>query len=160
VEGGDKADTIKSMSDIISNPIEQAHPIDVAFGAKKLNQRQQRILDMLPEYGSQAVVNKRDVSMIDLAALTANTSDEYVMFTRRGKRLVARGDRNGIHFTFDEIAELKRQGYRWSGHTHPGFTEAHLIASDGDKRALVFFEQGNSVIYNSLGRYALIYPKE
>jgi len=148
------------MRDIINNPIEQAHPVDVAFEAKFLNQRQQRILDKLPGYGSQAIINKRDVSMLDLAALTASTGDEYAMFTRRSKRLIVRGSHDRIRLDEDDVVKLRGEGYRWSGHTHPGFSEAHLIASKGDKETLRLFGQSNSVIYNSLGRYALIYPKE
>jgi len=148
------------MGNVINNPIEQAHPVDVAFGAKKLNRRQQKILGMLPGYGSRAIVNKRDVSMLDLAALTASTGDEFAMFTRVGKRLIVRGNRDGVPLFKSDITKIREEGYRWSGHTHPGYTEAHLIASQGDKDALKILGQNNSVIYNSLGRHALINPKE
>ena len=49
----------------INSPIEQSHPVDVLFGDRDLIQRQQAILDKLPEYGSQTNINKGDVSMLD-----------------------------------------------------------------------------------------------
>jgi len=151
---------INSRGDIINSPIEQSHPVDVAFGAKELNQRQQKVLDMLPDCGSQVIVNKRDVSMLDLAALTSDTGNEFAMFTCKGKRMIVRGDESSVPLFESDIIRLREEGYRWSGHTHVGFTEAHLIASDGDIKVLSLTGQSNSVIYNSLGKYALIQPKE
>ena len=140
-------------------PIEQAHPVDISFVAKELNQRQQRVLDLLPGYGSQAVVKKRNVSMLDLSALTARTGDEFAMFTRKGERLIVRGDNVAVPLSLDELTALQNQGYRWSGHTHPGSGESSLDSSDGDKRALEQFGQSNSVIYNRHGQFRLIHPR-
>ena len=39
----------------------------------------------MPNYGLSAIFKKRDVSMIDLSALTAYTGDEFAMFTRKGE---------------------------------------------------------------------------
>ena len=155
-DGGIIATVVDGISSPISNPIEFGHPADVAFGGKELNQRQQRILDQLPGYGSQAVVKKRDVSMLDLSAMTAKTGDEFAMFTRKGERLLVRGNVEGIPLKEKELIELSVRGYRWSGHVHPGITETDLIYSDGDKKALELFKQKNSVIYNAVGRYKLI----
>ena len=33
-----------SRGGVISNPIETRHPVDVAFGGRELNKRQQRVL--------------------------------------------------------------------------------------------------------------------
>ena len=138
------------------NPIETRHPAEVAFGGGQLNKRQQRILDALPDFGSRVIVNKKDVSMLDLSALTAKTGDEFAMFTRKGKRLIVRGDSARIPLNSGDIIYLRDAGYRWSGHTHPGFTETNLIASGGDKKVLALFRQSESVIYNASGRYKLI----
>ena len=118
--------------------------------------RQQKILAMLPGDGSQAVVRKRDVSMLDLSALTAQTGDEFAMFTRRGERLIVRGNAKRIPLGLNELKELSVEGYRWSGHTHPGTTEAQLMASDGDRKTLGVFEQSRSVVYNAVGKFRLV----
>ena len=40
---------------------------------------------------------------------------------------------------------------------HPGFDQLSLFASDGDIAILEAFDQNESVIYNSLGQYAIFY---
>ena len=134
--------------------------MDITFGGKELDRRQQNILDSLPEFGDRITVKKRCVSMIDLSALTAKTGDEFAMFTHKGKRIIVRGDTKQVPLREKDIIKLHNEGYRWSGHTHVGYTEADLIASQGDKDTLILFQQDNSVIYNALGRCRLIYPKE
>ena len=140
--------------DIINSPIESRHPVDVAFGAKELDPRQQRLLDKLPAYGSEAVVKKRDVSMLDLSAMTAATGDEFALFTKGKERLVVRGGLlHGIHgvpVNPERAQALKAQGYKWSGHTHP---EVNIVPSGGDRAVLEAFEQNQSVIYNPFGRF-------
>ena len=136
--------------------IEKNHPIEIAFGVKDINARQRSILTKLPGYGSQVILNKRDISMHDLSALTAKTGDEFAVFTRKGKRLVIRGNNEHIPLKPHEIISLRDSGYRWSGHTHPGFTAADLVASDGDLKTLILFGQTNSAIYNAAGRFKLI----
>ena len=49
--------------------------------------------------------------------------------------------------------QLAAEGYRWSGHTHPGTGINSLMASGGDVAVLDMFRQEKSVIYNSLGEY-------
>lgn len=156
LQKNDKSSIIKKMDNSVSKPIESRHPIDIGFGFKELNQRQQAVLNKLPMFGDRIIVNKRGVSMLDLAALTAKTGDEFAMFTRAGKRMIIRGNSEIVPLRPKEITELREKGYRWSGHTHPGYTDTDLIASDGDKRALELFDQSNSSIYNSIGRYKLI----
>ena len=141
---------------VISNPIEFGHPVDVVFGTKALSRRQQNILDKLPDYGSRAVVKKKDVSMLDLSALTAKTGNEFAMFTCERERLVIRDDIETVPIRSDDAIKLREAGYRWSGHTHVGITNADLVASKGDIEILEAFKQENSVIYNSLGMHKKI----
>jgi hypothetical protein len=47
--------------DNINRPIEFGHPADVIFGKRELRERQQRILDALPGYGSETIVKKSAV---------------------------------------------------------------------------------------------------
>jgi len=139
----------------INNPIELSHPVDVAFGAKELNLKQQELLDKLPGYGSKVIVSKRDVSMLDLAALTAKTGDEFAMFTRKGERLIIRGDKSQVPLYKSGALELNAKGYKWSGHTHPGFDAKSLVVSDGDRKILGYFTQSSSVLYNAAGKHVV-----
>jgi hypothetical protein len=125
-------------------------PDDIARHNKPLNNRQQRLLDKLPRFDSRTTVKKSDVSMIDLAALTAKENAEFAMFTRGPERLVIRGDMWHVNIGTSEAAELNTRGYKWSGHTHIG---SNLVVSIGDKKVLRQFDQKYSVIYNSFGKH-------
>ena len=128
-------------------------PDDIFRHGLPLDNRQQRVLNELPETGSRAVFGKDDVSMLDLSALTAKTGDEFAMFTRGSERLVIRGDNRHVDINHISAAELSAQGYKWSGHTHPGDNANFLLPSLGDKAVLKAFNQYTSVIYNSVGQY-------
>jgi hypothetical protein len=147
----------------INSPIEQGRtngagePWAIARHGKPLNDRQQVLLDKLPEYDSRVTVNKNDVSMTDLAALTAKTGNEFAMFTRGSERLIVRGDVSTVNITPNKAAEMSALGYKWSGHTHVG----SLVASKGDKRVLnAFKNQKMSVIYNEEGKNSRFYKTE
>jgi len=119
-----------------------------------LTARQQALLDRLPEYDSRVTVKKNDVSMKDLAALTAKTDAEFAMFTRKQERLIVRGNEKRVNITTDDAAKLSADGYKWSGHTHIGLYNGwELNASDGDLVILSKFDQKESVIYNAMGKY-------
>lgn len=90
--------------------------------------------------------------MKDLAALTAQTGDEFAMFTKGGERLIVRGNHTRVDIVEEEAVQMAAAGYRWSGHTHPGAEELTLFPSDGDCKILKAFGQDQSVIYNSFGR--------
>ncbi|MCL2107849.1 MAG: hypothetical protein FWH20_00695 [Oscillospiraceae bacterium] len=84
--------------------------------------------------------------------MTAETGDEFAVFTRKGRRLVIRGNKTQVPLYQSQASELKAAGYKWSGHTHPGFGDNSLIASDGDRKMLEKFAQTRSVIYNAVGK--------
>ena len=142
----------------IDSPIEQRHtgkgkPSAIVHYDVSLTNRQAELLDSLPEYDSRVVIKKSDVSMTDLAALTAKTGDEFALFTREGERLVIRGSASKVNIDVQEAIKLAADGYTWSGHTHPGVDLNCLVASPGDMEILKCFEQKRSSIYNSLGEY-------
>ena len=93
--------------------------------------------------------------MLDLSAMTAATGDEFSMFSRSKERLVVRGDSEHIPLSLEQLRGLSSDGYRWSGHTHPGLSSTHLTVSDGDLKALKCFRQETSSVYNSIGRRAV-----
>ena len=97
--------------------------------------------------------------MSDLAAITAETGDEFAMFTKGGERLIIRGNSNSVNVDINRAKELSEQGYKWSGHTHPGIVADFATPSQGDKDILKLFKQKTSVIYNSTG-YFRTFDKE
>lgn len=142
----------------IGSPIERQHtgkgnPNAILTFDVSLNNRQQDLLDSLPEYDSCTVVSRRKVNMADLSALTAKTGDEFAMFTRKNERLIIRGDSISVNIDAAQAKELAANGYRWSGHTHPGNSLLCLEASGGDWSVFECFEQRSMVIYNSKGQY-------
>lgn len=71
----------------MDSPIEQKHtgkgnPNAILIFGIKLNNRQQELLDALPEFDSRITVPKSSVNMSDLSAMTAKTGDEFAMFTK------------------------------------------------------------------------------
>jgi hypothetical protein len=141
--------------DSINSPIEQGRtdgvgePWAIARYGKPLNDRQQALLDTLPEYDSRVEIDKGAASMMDLAALTAKTGDEFAMFTLGSKRLIVRGDAVSVNINAVKAAEMNAQGYKWSGHTHI----KSIVPSEGDKLILRQFNQSRSSIYNAEGQY-------
>lgn len=121
-----------------------------------LNKRQNYLLEQLPEYDSQCVVGKKSVSLSDLSALTAQTGVEFAMFTKGAERLIIRGDERSVNVSKSYALELKLQGYRWSGHTHPGIDDFCLMPSSGDKEILNVFDQDYTAIYNSTGKWYVL----
>ena len=160
--------TIKVRGDTVAairSPIEQrntgkGNPGAVLHLGRPLNNRQQRLLDGLPEYDSRITVRKRDVSMRDLASLTAETGVEYAMFTRKNERLVIRGSEYMTNITQEAAQQMAKEGWRWSGHTHPGSDDLCLLPSDGDKVILEAFGQDASMIINSRGQWTIFEREE
>ncbi|MDC8760326.1 hemagglutinin repeat-containing protein [Janthinobacterium fluminis] len=138
--------------------IAASSPAEIAWGYGKLSTRQQGVLDQLPETLSQLTFRKSQVSVTDLAAMTAQTGDEFALFTRGSQRLVIRGSDRGVPLLPEEITALREQGYKWSGHSHPGTSDIVLDASgvfgkpQGDRYVLDLLNQQRSVIVNSAGR--------
>ena len=130
-------------------------PKGIAQIGIELNTRQKKLLEQLDKYDASVVVSKNEVSMYDLSALTAETGVEYAMFTKGSKRLIVRGDEKSVNIGIDKAKELAQNGYRWSGHTHPGYDYLVLTASDGDYAVLKAFGQKEGIIYNSFGQYAI-----
>lgn len=142
----------------IDMPIEQRHtgkgnPNAVLTFGIELNNRQKQLLEALTEFDSRITVPKKSVSMTDLSALTAYTGDEFALFTKGKDRLVIRGNTVSINVDVETAKQMAEQGYRWSGHTHPGVDFNCLFSSDGDRTILKQFRQRTSVIYNSKGQY-------
>jgi YD repeat-containing protein len=115
---------------------------------KTLTSRQRKLLSILSEEGTEAVVGKRGVSMNDLRNLTMHTGDEFAMLTNKGQRMIMRGAGGTIPtLNVNRAKELAAQGWRFSGHTHtPGF---QAVSSQGDKAVLQAFGQSRSAVWGA-----------
>jgi hypothetical protein len=131
----------------------------IYWGAATLSKRQQRLNEKLPESGAQIELGKRDVSMKDLAALTAENGCKYALFSKSGCRMIFRGSETNARISEERLVKFAAEGWRFSGHTHPGRGYAVRIASQGDRNVLKLFKQERSVIYDSAGLYN-IFKKE
>jgi len=147
---------------VISNPLMPGRrntgkgvPEDIWRYGKPLTNRQQAVLDRLPDYDSRVTVRKNGVSMTDLSALTAKADVEFAMFTRGAERLIVRGDERKVNIDVNAAKDLSGRGYRWSGHTHTG---VNRIPSVEDKTILECFAHKTSVVYNALGKSYVFSP--
>lgn len=138
------------------NPVISAsgNPKDIMFDGATLNKKQQRLLSDLTNYGDHTTVRKNNVNLNDISALTAYTGDEFALFTNSGRRMIIRGDSISVPVNQSTAQNLANQGWRWSGHTHPGMTRTILAPSEGDRLILKqFTKQKYSATYNSVGNY-------
>ena len=126
-------------------------PVNVAIESAPLTDSQKNVLERLTKYDDRDTFEKREVSMQDLAAITAHTGVEFAMFTRKGERLIIRGDANTVNILPEDGAALAKQGYRWSGHTHPGNSRDICVPSPGDRNVLRAMGQKQSSILSSTG---------
>jgi hypothetical protein len=122
----------------------------IAAGVQELNPAQAAVLGQLEGFGSRVIIPKSSFGQTDLAALSAATGDEFAMFTAGGRRLIARGDAQGIPIgTADGSAQaLAAQGWRWSSHVHP---DGVLRSSSGDRAVLGVFSNSRSAVLDPYG---------
>ena len=130
-------------------------PLGISYSVAGLSGRQKQLLVKLSTYGSELVVPKRRVTMRDLAALTASEQVEFALFTRKNERLIIRGGNMTVPIQPADAKRLAADGWRWSGHTHPGYGHLVLAPSIGDKAVLACFSQKYSLIFNSGGRFLI-----
>ena len=138
---------------IMSRNSSRGNPSAITHFDVELSTRQKNLLEKLPNCESSIVVNKSDVNLNDLAALTAKTGDEFAMFTRGSQRMIIRGNSSAVNVNANIAQELYNAGFKWSGHTHPGTGINVKFASEGDMYILEQFHQTQSVILDSQGNF-------
>ncbi|MDR0983863.1 MAG: hypothetical protein LBL93_02485 [Ruminococcus sp.] len=143
--------------DKINNPIEREHTgkgkarLILTSEYAELSNRQEKILEKIPNSGDKIILPKTDINMGDLSALTAKTGDEFAMFTKGNERLIVRGNSGSVDINIPKAEMLASEGYKFSGHTHPGTDISVCVLSKGDIEIMQAFGQSQSVIYNSVG---------
>jgi hypothetical protein len=117
LQAGRSASTQSGRLIIASAPrrFVNGNPEQIQFNAGGLNNRQQRLLDLLSTSNTEVTVGRNQVNLKDIAALQAATRDEFAILTRGGSRLVIRGQGPGLPLLSVERAEgLAAAGWRWS----------------------------------------------
>lgn len=123
-------------------------------GNARLSKKQKDILNVLYKENMSADFVKRDgfdVHMKDLSCLTYETKNEFALFKRNDKCVIYRGERGSIVIPLQEMKELKRNKYKWVGHTHVGYDAYCLYPSEADKKILKQLDQKQSTIFNMSG---------
>jgi hypothetical protein len=155
----DQARAIGNMREGLSEALEIAaprngtlgNPAAIYSGFGELNARQTRLLEMLPGDGARITIPRGDISINDIAALTARTNEEFAIFTNGSRRMVLRGNEGRIVIPADLLRQLQSEGWRWSAHTQPGIEPFQRVASASDQNVLRALGQEQSVILNSRG---------
>ena len=140
---------------IMSRNSGRGNPSAIMHFDVELNTRQINLLQQLPTCDASILINRGDVNLKDLAALTAATGDEFALFTRGSQRMIVRGNVSAVNIDGAMAQELHNAGFRWSGHTHPGIGGNVRFASEGDMYILEQFNQTQSVILDSHGNYSV-----
>lgn len=128
------------------------------YNFAKLSKTQQYLINALKNDKIISVDKHKDnmnIKMTDLSAMTAYTGLEYSLFARNDKFIIVAGTPRGVFLREKEAIYLLNNKYVWVGHTHPGNTFNCLIPSDSDYDTLHFFNQKQSVIFNSVGEHYL-----
>ena len=74
------------------------------------------------------------------------------MFTKGQERMVVRGNEYRVNIDEVEAAQMRSEGWKWSGHSHIHVDNVDLNPSNGDIKILKAFGQKRSRIINSKGK--------
>jgi hypothetical protein len=148
-------------------------------GPSALSKHEQSLLTQLESPGNHLIVDRKAVSMNSLRRLSAATPDnvEFALLTRGNQRLVIRGGQDGStnvgvwigqpgEAGFQNAYTLSKNGWKWSGHTHPFTGRAEAVPGPADLDVLNYVRAGqrdaglkvqqNSGIWNLDGSWGLI----
>lgn len=159
VEKSGKSGIIASdKSDFVSarNPA-VGKPKFVNAGAPS-SKKQSNLLNRLQNDGDFVSVSKRECNLKDIAALSAHEGVEFAMLTRKGERMIFRGNDHHVNSLNGlTVPKYRDAGWKWSGHTH---VYSGLLPSDGDTKILKLFNQKQSAIYDYRGQWGIMYAEE
>jgi len=134
-------------------------PAAIYHGYGRLSPRQEKLFRQL-EATPKWIGRKGDVSVRDIAALTAHSGDEFALFTRGPQRFVLRGNATNVDVTPTRAKILAAEGWKWTAHSHPGTSSVGLTASTGDQQVLRAFGQRYGLIVNGRGEVNVFTPDD
>lgn len=147
----DRSDSVSTRNSAIGKP-------NLVSAGASLSKRQTVLLNNLQNDGDSVIVNKRECSLKDIAALSAHEGVEFALLTRKGKRMVFRGNDHHVNaLNGATVQQYRDDGWKWSGHTH---VYGGIIPSDGDQKILKLFNQNQSAIYDYRGERGMVFNDE
>nr|DAQ57831.1 MAG TPA: minor capsid protein [Caudoviricetes sp.] len=147
----DKSDSVSARNTAVGKP-------KFVNAGAPLSKKQNNLLNRLQNDGDLITVNKRDCGLKDIAALSAHEGVEFALLTRKGERMVFRGNDHHVNSLNGlTVPQYRDAGWKWSGHTH---VYGGTIPSDGDLKILKLFNQNQSAIYDYRGERGMVFNDE
>lgn len=147
----DKSDSVSARNPAVGKP-------KFVNAGSPLSKKQSNLLNRLQNDGDLITVNKRDCGLKDIAALSAHEGVEFALLTRKGERMVFRGNDHHVNSLNGlTVPQYRDAGWKWSGHTH---VYGGTIPSDGDLKILKLFNQNQSAIYDYRGERGMVFNDE
>ncbi len=147
----DKSDSVSARNPAVGKP-------KFVNAGAPLSKKQSNLLNRLQNDGDLITVNKRDCGLKDIAALSAHEGVEFALLTRKGERMVFRGNDHHVNsLNGQTVPQYRDAGWKWSGHTH---VYGGTIPSDGDLKILKLFNQNQSAIYDYRGERGMVFNDE
>ena len=147
----DKSDSVSARNPAVGKP-------KFVNAGAPLSKKQSNLLNRLQNDGDLITVNKRDCGLKDIAALSAHEGVEFALLTRKGERMVFRGNDHHVNSLNGlTVPQYRDAGWKWSGHTH---VYGGTIPSDGDLKILKLFNQNQSAIYDYRGERGMVFNDE
>ena len=119
---------------------------NVKNGIVELKEHQQLLLDKLPNAGSFARVKKKDVSLDDLAALSAKAKCEFALFNKGKNSIILRGNYRSCNIGKTLSEEVIDNKWEWVGHSHPTITQLSPSEADIDALKVFTWQKKSSII--------------
>ena len=115
-------------------------------GKVTLRREQKKLLEQVPEVGNWTKLRKKQVSVKDLAALTASTGHEFAVFTGKSSKILIHGTSKSWHIPHDAWEIIKSNQYEWTAHSHPTMTKITVSPEDRETLKLFTWQEKSTII--------------
>lgn len=115
-------------------------------GKVTLRREQKKLLEQVPEVGNWTKLRKKQVSVKDLAALTASTGHEFAVFTGKSSKILIHGTSKSWHIPHDALEIIKSNQYEWTAHSHPTMTKITVSPEDRETLKLFTWQEKSTII--------------
>ena len=115
-------------------------------GKVTLRREQKKLLEQVPEVGNWTKLRKKQVSVKDLAALTASTGHEFAVFTGKSSKILIHGTSKSWHIPHDAWEVIKSNQYEWTAHSHPTMTKITVSPEDRETLKLFTWQEKSTII--------------
>lgn len=115
-----------------------------------LRSRQKKVFSAIPNVGDWAELRNKQISIEDLAALTAYTGHEFALFGDEQSKVVVHGGASSWNIPYKLWEKIQKEQLVWIAHSHPTFER--LTSSAEDRKTLKLFTwQTKSIIIDLNG---------